>query len=523
MPLSASAAPYDVILIGSGMGALTTASLLAQVGRKRVLLLERHFKPGGFTHSFRRDKYEWDVGVHYVGQMQTGSMTRRFMDLVTRGEVQWHAMGPVYDRLFFPAESFDIPIGKKSFCDKLIQRFPEERATLIRYFQDIRRAQGWMARWFVSKQQPTAIARLLTLLGRRLATMTTGDYMQRFQDPLLKAILTGQWPDFGTPPDRSAFGFHAVVTADYFNGGFYPIGGAKQIATAALKAVEAAGGTCLVNHIVKEIVIRNGRAVGVKGVHHDKEFEYTAPIIVSNAGAATTFRKLVGGEHASRERERVSRSERGPSASILFLGLNDDPRYHNFTDANYWIFDQTDHRLPDATATSPGEAIQIAFLSFGSLRNPGQTPHTAQIIALDRNQTWQRYGDSVWKRRGEQYESHKQAMAQQILQFVTSRFPRLAGLVDFSELSTPLTIESFTGHPMGMIYGQECSRARLEEDAWPIATSVRGLFLTGSDVGTPGINGALMAGVMTAGKLLGPLGMPRIFTQAKNRSFASLG
>ncbi len=53
---------YDVIMIGSGMGALTTASILAQIGKKRVLLLERHFKPGGFTHSFRRKKYEWDVG-----------------------------------------------------------------------------------------------------------------------------------------------------------------------------------------------------------------------------------------------------------------------------------------------------------------------------------------------------------------------------------------------------------------------------------------------------------------------------
>ena len=79
MTQAQSTTHFDVIMIGSGMGALTTASILAQIGKKRVLLLERHFKPGGFTHSFRRKKYEWDVGVHYVGQMQPGSMARRMM------------------------------------------------------------------------------------------------------------------------------------------------------------------------------------------------------------------------------------------------------------------------------------------------------------------------------------------------------------------------------------------------------------------------------------------------------------
>ena len=59
---------FDVIIIGSGMGALSAASILAQMNKKRVLVIERHFEIGGFTHSFRRKGYSWDVGLHYVGE-----------------------------------------------------------------------------------------------------------------------------------------------------------------------------------------------------------------------------------------------------------------------------------------------------------------------------------------------------------------------------------------------------------------------------------------------------------------------
>ena len=67
---------YDVICIGSGLGSLTTASLLARKGKK-VLVCEKHTTPGGYTHVFTRNDYEWDVGLHYVGDMdRKGSLLR---------------------------------------------------------------------------------------------------------------------------------------------------------------------------------------------------------------------------------------------------------------------------------------------------------------------------------------------------------------------------------------------------------------------------------------------------------------
>ena len=85
---------YDVIFIGSGMGTLTAASLLSQFANKKVLILEKHFQPGGFTHEFQRKqgKFHWDVGIHYIGDMQEGGLCRQIMDKVTKTGVKWHRM-----------------------------------------------------------------------------------------------------------------------------------------------------------------------------------------------------------------------------------------------------------------------------------------------------------------------------------------------------------------------------------------------------------------------------------------------
>jgi len=499
---------YDAIVIGSGWGGLTTASLLAQLGKKRVLVLERHFKLGGFTHSFRRKKYEWDVGVHYIGEMQEGSLSRRIMDLVTRREVQWHKLGSPFERFVFPQGTFEVPDDREAYLTALSARFPAERQALEQFFKDVQTARGWMARWFVSKVFSRPIASLLQLGAKELVRTKTSDYLQRFKDPLLRACLAAQWPDYGSPPHESAFGIHATVAADFFNGGYYPVGGSQKLAESASSAIASSGGACLVNHPVKQIVTHEKRAWGVIAQCKGQEVRFNAPMIISDAGVWTTFGKLVSAEHCRQERQQLARVKPGVSAMILFVGLKDDPRLHGFDDANYWVYDRLDHDTRAKSLDGQPRRIDGEFISFGSLRNPGQAPHTAQIISFSEHSLWTKYSGTPWLRRGQAYEELKEETSQAMLQFAEKFLPGLRDLVDFYELSTPLTVESFTGHANGMVYGQACDEHRIFRDRWNIKTSLRNLYLTGSDVGTPGVNGAMMAGVMTAAKLLGPLGHP---------------
>lgn len=506
---------YDVIVIGSGMGGLTTASLLASVGKKKVLVLESHFKLGGFTHSFRRQDFEWDAGVHYVGEMHPKAMSRKIMDLVTNKSVQWSRLGDTVERYYFPQVEFDVASDPKTFQADLIARFPQEAAGIRQVFRDISKMQGWSTRWFIGKTLPNFLAKGLTWWGLGKAKQKTQEYLDSvIKDERLKAILTGQWPDFGTPPQQSSWAIHATVMGDFLHGAYYPIGGAKTIAAGAQRVIESNGGKCLVHHPVSQIVVEQGRAVGVQVQHKGQTLTFLAPTIVSNAGVYTTYSRLLAPQAAPREQQQLSQVQLGPSAIILFLGLNDDPRKHGFDDANYWVYNSLDASAIKNPERDPLTNIQGTFLSFGSLRNPEQTAPTAQLISFSEYERWGQFSGSRWMKRGPEYEAQKQRVADAMIDFACERFPQLRKLIAYQELSTPLSVETFTSHRGGMVYGQACTPERLFEHSWKVKSSLPGLYLTGSDPGLPGVNGAMMGGVMTAAKILGWSGFPRIFTAA---------
>ena len=124
---------YDTIIIGSGMGGLATAALLSKQGQK-VLVLERHYTAGGFTHVFKRKGYEWDVGIHYIGEVQReNSILRKLFDYVTDQKLKWADMGEVYDRIVIGDQHFDFVKGVKNFKKQMIFYFPEEENAINTY------------------------------------------------------------------------------------------------------------------------------------------------------------------------------------------------------------------------------------------------------------------------------------------------------------------------------------------------------------------------------------------------------
>ena len=120
-----------------------------------------------------------------------------------------------------------------------------------------------------------------------------------------------------------------------------------------------------------------------------------------------------------------------------------------------------------------------------------------------------------WRNRGAEYDALKQRVAKGLLTFVDRRYPGFSSLVDYCEVSTPLTVETFTGHPHGSVYGVPATPERFRLPYLRVATPVPNLYLTGADVASLGIVGAMMGGVATTARLLGTLGFFRIVAASK--------
>ena len=227
----------DVIIVGSGMGALTAGALLARLYGQKVLVLERHFRAGGFTHTFSRPGgFTWDVGVHYVGELEVPGLIRQALQVATGGALQWAPMPRGYDVLRFPGFEFTVRVGEANYRADLEAAFPHERPAIARYFRDLHRAAGWAPMLGLRGLAPRpvfALARFFMQRGEALVRMTTGQWLaQHVRDEKLKAVLAARWGDYGEPPRSSSFLTHAIVMRHYLEGAFYPVGGAGRIAQA---------------------------------------------------------------------------------------------------------------------------------------------------------------------------------------------------------------------------------------------------------------------------------------------------
>ena len=142
---------YDVILIGTGIGCLCAGALLAKSGNK-VLLLERHYTPGGFTHVFKRKGFEWDVGIHYIGEVQRpNSILRKLFDYVSDNKLKWDDMGKIYDRIIIGKEHFDFIKGVDNFKSKMGEYFPNEIKAIEKYIDLIYSVNKVSAKFYMEK------------------------------------------------------------------------------------------------------------------------------------------------------------------------------------------------------------------------------------------------------------------------------------------------------------------------------------------------------------------------------------
>ena len=498
--------PWDAIVIGSGMGGMTAAAILATWG-KRVLVLEQHYTPGGFTHTFRRKQWTWDVGVHAVGEVTERSLPGRLLAHLTDGRLQWASLGEVYERFHFPdGVEIEFPDNPTAFRACLLEQFPGEAEAIDRYLDLCREVGRTMRGYYLSRIAPPG----LRTIGRHLMAkpaeawlgQRTADVIAELtENPRLRTVFAAQWGYYGSVPSRSSFAMQAMVVRHFWHGAYYPVGGSGRIAVELLRTVADAGGWTRIATSVDEILLEGGRAVGVRLADGE---EIRAPLVISAAGVQSTVRHLLP-DSATQGWGEAATSLRPASAHVcLYIGFEGDIRQAGASGANEWFWEtwdtESDVWAIDADPLPPADVL---YCSFPSLKDPEHDPgpnqlHTGEVVTFVPWEAFERFRDTRWMKRGEAYEALKETLRAALLEQFLQRMPGLRPMVRHAELSTPVTTEHFVRPMAGSIYGIEPTPERFACDALRPRSPVPGLFFAGSEVSAVGVIGATMGGLLAA-------------------------
>jgi all-trans-retinol 13,14-reductase len=308
-------------------------------------------------------------------------------------------------------------------------------------------------------------------------------------------------------PSESSFFIHAMVTSHYFRGAAYPVGGSARIAETILPVIERTGGEVITNAEVEEIILQDGQAVGVKLLNGR---ELRAPMVISDAGAVNTFSRLLPKDAAQATGfpSKVDRIGSSIAHLSLYVGLKGTTEELGLEKTNLWVYRDHKHEenfkrfQEDIRAPLP-----LVYLSFPSAKDPDFDRRypghsTIEAVTLGPYEPFRAWESTSWKKRGAEYDELKASLSERLLASLHKHAPGTRGKVEIAELSTPLTTRNFAAHPHGEIYGLQHTAHRFEQRWLRPSTPIKGLYLTGADVCSAGVVGALMGGMLCSSAVL---------------------
>ena len=568
---------YDAIVIGSGMGGMTTASLLAQSPeRLKVLLLEQHSVCGGCCHTFRRGPYAFPTGIHYIGEMNRGGNLRKILDPLTsdpkNDPLEWDPLSTNFDTIVLGEAGKDMRqykiVGGGLEAQKvgLKKQFKAARdhEAIDKYYAHIEKANNAMARAHILKCLPLPMTKFIRLSGLhrlfarnfcKYSSMTLADVVNSLTDnEELRSVLSYSWDCYGCEPTRVAFIMHAQIVRHYSSGAYFPRGGPSEIAKKILPTITSSGGAALARAPVKNIVLDDdtGRAVGVEMM--DGKVIKAKRAVISDAGVVNTLQHLLPKDFKRRNKlfrkffqtqNSSSSLHEGSSALNLFVGLKGDHEldFNLPLKGNIWAFPTSsvdDHvaileslTLKEAVETLEPKDIGHVFITSSSCKDTSwrdeHPDRTVLEIMTSCPQKWfEEYAPNYHPlegasdpggkpgSHGEEYKELKLKLSRLVWSRVVevlnsmgaTNLPESLDDVDYSEVGTPLTFAHFYFRDKGGFYGLDHDVHRFSprnyyEVLRPLISEVPGLYLTGQDVTTCGIGGALSGGVLAAGSVLG--------------------
>ncbi len=509
----------DAIVIGSGIGGMGIASLLAQKRGMRVLLLEANSVPGGCTHCHEIDDFEFPSGLDSVGDMDPRigrGVYRPAIDFITGGKLVWTKMPEVHETACFQDDVYEWHSSPEKNIEWVERLFPGE-GDVRGYYALEEKIEWWATSWAATKLLPEWVPEGLRETFYQVAGGKWRKYMQRRVNQVLQgelgfsarlaAIFSYMYGNHGRTPENAPFAFHAANLFHYRWGAYSPAGGAGQIAECVVPIILGAGGQVAVSSPVDRILVENDRAVGVRLADGT---EIRSNLVISDASAYTTFMEMLDPEVSDRHGYRARFLDIGPSPSHVYLLLGYDeeidlPKQVVWHMPSYEGVSKWDLSRADDLYKSEMKLDGMGgYLLSPSARDPlhaQRYPGKSTVVALAE-------GIPSWVLRSKTDPAFRAdftgAVTENLTKVVHRHMPQLRG-------KTPKVIRA--GLPMGCnlrawggcSLGLEPSGDRFVRHTHWLRpqTTIKNLWLTGQDSFSAGFAGAMMSSFLTYSAMTG--------------------
>ncbi len=480
---------HDVIIIGSGLGGLLCAGILARAGLD-VLVLEQGAQPGGCMQTYRRQGLDFDTGFHYVGGLDEGTPMHAVFRHLGLMRLPWQRMDRLFDRVTIGGQTFAFAQGYDDFVQTLAADFPHERAALQQYARLLKQASAHEADLLdpAGAADPSFTERLMETNARQ--------YLQSlFRDPLLIDVLSGTALKMELRRESLPLFTFVHGHSSYLESSWRLKGGASQLADTLVRGIRAQGGEVLCKAQVAGLSGHDGKvslARCADGTCHEAEF------FISSLHPAATC-ALAGQSHPMRPAYRRRMAALENTCGMFTASLVLKPQAVEYFNHNHYVYARPDvWALPQKDGHVGGVLASCRVPEDGS-------PHARQIDLLT-PMPWEQclpWQDTRAGHRGDSYLALKARLADECIALAEQAVPGLRDSVEHLYTSTPLTYRDYTGTPQGSAYGTRKDCGNPLGTLLPVRTPIPNLLLTGQSLMLHGVHGVTMTALSTCAELIG--------------------